>query len=178
MTNYELNQVLNSSTDYLLVGTDFVINRRLSGTLRLGASMRSFESGGGGGTTAPYFETSLSYRTSSRSQLYWNNRFGFEEPGASDEERLVLRSGLVYSYAFTPRLRGSASVNLLRNTSTFGGDIEDIESLIFDSHLGLDYTLTEDLSLNCSYSFTNLTSSIPNLDYYRNRIFVGAEYRF
>lgn len=177
MTSYEQNQVLNSSTDYLLVGTEFIINRRLSGSLRLGASMRSFELGAAS-TTAPYFETSLNYRTSSRSVLQWTNRFGFEEPNAPNEERLVLRSGLVYSYAFTPRLRGSASLNFLRTTSSLGGGTEDIQQLILDSTLALDYTLTEDFSLNCSYSFTNLTSTLENTDYYRNRIFVGAEYRF
>jgi len=177
MTDYEVNTPLNSSTDYLLLGMEMVINRRLSGSLRAGASMRAFETSGGS-STAPYFETSVSYRTSSRSVLQWNNRFGFEEPGGPNEERLVLRSGLIYSYAFTPRLRGSASINLLRTTATFGGGAEEIEQLIFDSHLGLDYTLTEHLSLNCSYSFTNVTSTLPNTDYYRNRVFVGAEYRF
>jgi hypothetical protein len=177
MTEYDLNKVLNSKTDYLLIGSEFVINRRLSGSLRLGASMRSFETGGEA-KTSPYLETSLNYRTSSRSILQWTNRFGFEEPGSPSEERLVLRSGLIYSYAFTPRLRASASVNLLRTTSSFSTGIEDIEQLIFDSTLALDYTLTEHFSLNGSYSFTNLTSSIPNVDYYRNRIFIGAEYRF
>ncbi|MEO8352090.1 MAG: hypothetical protein ABI680_10180, partial [Chthoniobacteraceae bacterium] len=103
MVSYPLSELRNSFTEFLIVGTEFTLNRRLTGSLRLGESIRTFETGGGS-ASSPYMEASLKYRTSPRSQLQFNSRFGFEEPPGPDQERQVLRTGIQYQYSFTPRL--------------------------------------------------------------------------
>lgn len=177
MTAYAQNSVRDSTTDFLLIGTEFTINRRLTGSLRLGESIRSFDTGGS--AASPHVESALSYRTTARSQLQWTNRFGFEEPGAADQEKLVLRSGITYAYSFTPRLRGTVSVNLLHDTtSSRSGGSEDASQNTFDSNFGLDYTVSQDFSLNLNYSFTDVVSNQQNASYYRNRLFFGGDYHF
>jgi hypothetical protein len=177
MIGYPNAPTLNSTTSYLLLGTEFILNRRLSGSLRLGESIRQFDAGGDAAMT-PYVESALSYRTSARSALQWTNRLGFEEPGFVGQERLVLRTGLTYSYAFTPRLRASASAYFVRETLSDDVTPEDFQQLVFDANLGLGYTVTEHLGLNFSYTFTNVTSNRENVGFYKNRVFLGAEYRF
>jgi hypothetical protein len=44
--------------------------------------------------------------------------------------------------------------------------------------LSMDYRMTRDLTLNANYSFYKTLSSDRNLDYDRNRIFVGGIYSF
>lgn len=177
MTAYPNLPTLDSSTNYLLVGTEFVINRRLTGSLRVGESFRQFEQGGETAVT-PYAEATLGYRTSARSILNWNTRFGFEEPGGPSEERVVLRTGLNYVYAFTPRLRGTVALNVITETTTYEAAVEENERFTFDSHLGLAYTLTEHFGVNLSYNFTNVTSNRDDVGYYRNRIYFGGQFHF
>ena len=178
MIRYNQDSARDSTTDSLLIGTEFAINRRLTGSLRLGESIRSFDVSGGSVST-PHVESSLTYRTTSRSVLQWTNRFGFEEPSAPNEERLVLRSGIAYAYSFTPRLRGTLAVNFLQETTrNLKGATADILQNTFDSSFGLDYTVSRDFTLNFDYSFTDVISDQQNASYYRNRIFVGADYRF
>ncbi len=176
MVSYPNSELRNSFTEFLILGTEFTLNRRLTGSLRLGESIRTFETGGSA-ASSPYMEANLRYRTSPRSQLNFNSRFGFEEPPGPDQERQVLRTGIQYQYSFTPRLISNVSLNFIRERTSAPG-IQDFDQRIFDSFLGLDYVLTRDMTLNFSYSFTNVTSNRPNTDYYRNRVFFGAEYQF
>jgi hypothetical protein len=176
MITYEKNPTLDSQTDYLLVGSEFVINPRLTGSLRFGASHKRFEQGSG--QTAPYAETTLSYQSTKRSQITWTNRFGFEEAGSPDDERLVYRSSLGYSYAITPHLRGSASVNILHEITTNKRTNTEFAQDTFDATLSLIYEVTRDFNLNASYSFTLVNSNVGTTDYYRNRITFGGEYAF
>jgi opacity protein-like surface antigen len=174
---YSNNSARDSSTEFLLLGADFRYSARLSGTVRVGGSMRSFAEGGST-ATSPYFESSLNYQATSRSVLSWTNRFGFEEPSSPNEERLVLRTGLNYGYSFTPRLRGSLTGYILRQRSTFTDSSITSTEITFDSTAALNYAISQHFSLNLSYSFTDALTDFEESSYYRNRIFLGGEYTF
>ncbi len=173
---YDQTADLDSDTEYLLLGGEFVLNPRLSGSLRLGESLKRFKQGDS--QTAPYVESSISYRSTSRSSVSWNNRFGFEEPPSPTIERLVYRSTIAYKYMFSPRLVGDANINLIHEVShpTNGGDDTGIDTV--EISLGLDYDVTRNFSLNANYTFTLSNSSNELSDYYRDRIFVGGQYNF
>jgi hypothetical protein len=175
-TTYEFNPQLDSTTEYLLVGSEFILNPRLSGSLRLGVNSKRFDVGSS--QTAPYAESSVSYRSTARSSITWTNRFGFEEAGSPDEERLVYRSTIGYNYAFTPRLRGSANINLLHEITTNKVTNVEFAQDTFDSSIGLDYQVTRRFGLNASYSFTLVNSNTGLSDYYRNRVYFGGQISF
>jgi hypothetical protein len=100
MIMYANRSSLDSQTDFLLVGSEFIINPRLTGSLRFGVANKRFEEGSS--QTAPYAETTLTYQSTRRSVIAWSNRFGFEEAASPGDERLVYRSTLSYNYAITP----------------------------------------------------------------------------
>jgi hypothetical protein len=176
LIQYSQNSSLNASTDYLLVGGDFALNPRLAGSIRVGVARKSFEAGGTQAT--PYAETTTIYRSTARSSVSWLNRFGFEEAFSPEQKRLVYRSTIAYLYAFTPRLRGTAAINLIHEILTNDKTDLDIGQDTFDANLGLDYQWTRDLSVNAGYSFTLVDSSVENTSYFRNRVSVGASYAF
>ena len=183
MTSYETNSALDSETDYLLLGSEFIITRRLSGSLRMGEAVKSFKSGDS--QSAPYVESTVNYQSTNRSSVSWTNRFGFEEPNNPQEERLVYRSNIGYNYMFSPHLRSSAGLSLVHELrSTEGADT--VAQDTFECTLGLEYQLSKTFSLNASYTFTLLNSNIETNeatgsqapDYYRNRVFIGGQYSF
>lgn len=173
---YDQNSLLNSSTIYLLLGGEYVLSKRISTSLRLGESIRSFETGGSDAT--PYLESTVSWRYNPVGFLSWNTRFGFEESGSADTEVLSLRTGLSAVQAFSSRLRGSAGLTYVHRTYSNHTTNIDATEQTFDVNVGLEYALTKRFSLNASYVFTTSISDSEVNDYYRNRIFLGAEYSF
>lgn len=177
MTTYAQRTDLDSTTSYLLIGSEFILNPRLSGSLRLGEALKTFDSRGST-QSSPYVESSLIYRSTARSSVQWTNRFGFEEPGSPDEQRLVYRSTLAFNYMFTPRLRGTVSANLMHEVTENELLDTSFAQDTFDSTLALEYQWTRRFSLNASYTFTLVNTNIGLIDYYRNRVFFGGQYRF
>jgi hypothetical protein len=176
ITKYPNNPRLDATTEYLLVGSEFILSPRLTGSLRVGMNFKSFEVGNK--QSAPYVESAVSYRSTARSSVTWTNRFGFEESSSPDEERLVYRSTIGYSYAFTPRLRGSANINLVHEITNNTATNSEFAQDTFDSTLGLDYQVTKRFGLNASYVFTITSSNTGVADYYRNRIYFGGQLNF
>jgi Putative beta-barrel porin 2 len=175
-TTYDQQPRLNSTTNYFLVGTEFILSARLTGSLRVGMNFKQFDVGTN--QSAPYVESSVAYRSTARSTISWNNRFGFEEAGSPDEERLVYRSTIGYTYAFTPRLKGFANINLLHEISTNTVTNTEFAQDTFDSTIGLDYQITKRFGLNASYAFTIVNSNTGTNDYYRNRLYFGGQLNF
>jgi hypothetical protein len=167
----------NSTTAFLLLGSDFTYSRRLTGTLRAGYSIRSFEAGGEN-TSTPYGELAVVYRAGVASVLALSQRVGFEEPDSPTQERLVFRTGLSYRQAFSPRLSAVVSGNYLHEIRTDRGTNFELTQDTFDATIRVNYAVTRRLSLNSYYTFTTLSSSAGFSDYYRNRLFFGGEYVF
>lgn len=175
-TTYLNRNDLDSTTEYLLLGSEFIINPRLSGTLRFGGALKSFDVGNS--QTAPYVESSVMYRSTARSSVSWTNRFGFEEPGSPNEERLVYRSTVSFNYMFTPKLRGSIGANLVHELTTNSETNVDVAQDTGEATLALEYQWTRRFSLNGSYTFTLVNTNTGLIDYYRNRVFIGGQYTF
>ena len=174
---YEQDTTRNANTAFLLVGFETRLSRRLSGSLRLGESIRTFETSGSRAIT-PYLESNIAFRLTSTSVWTVNTRFGFEEPSSASEERLVSRTGISFTQIFSPRLVATAGVNYLHEVTTIEGVSEESVRDTIDATVRLDYSVTRDLSLNAYYSVTTQATSFGVNDFYRNRVFVGGEYRF
>jgi hypothetical protein len=174
---YDQGSERDTNTTFLLLGTEFTYSRLLSGAVRLGVAQREFV-GTGEAKITPYMETVVVYRVGRASVLSWSTRFGFEEPAVPTQERLVLRSGLNFNQAFSPRLSASAGVNYLHDSTTDEASGFELTQDTFDASLSARYLVTRRLSLNATYNFTTVASSTGSSDFYRNRFFLGGEYTF
>jgi hypothetical protein len=168
---------LDATTDYILIGGEFRLTSRLSATVRLGESFRSFDESGIGSSSF-YGESTVAYRLGPTSALQWNSRYGFEPPPTPTSEVLSYRTTLTYLRSFTPRLSLNASVAGVYSTLTERAINADRNEANLSFSLSMDYRMTRDLTLNANYSFYKTLSSDRNLDYDRNRIFVGGIYSF
>ncbi len=174
---YENDPALNAATYYALVGFDINVTRRATGTVRIGASMRQFDEGGSK-STAPYLETTLVYQLGKASVLSWDGRFGFEAPPDPNSELLSLRSSVRVTHFFSPRLQGSLSLNGIQRVTTSSTKAYDQTQVTLDSNVSLQYSLTRHWKLNGNYSYTNEIDDPSTTSYFRNRLFIGAEYEF
>jgi hypothetical protein len=178
-TLYPQSELRNSTSTYLLLGADFALSRRLSSTIRVGEALRSFDNGGNT-SSSPYGEITASYRFSSKGSMSWSTRFGFEEPQDASSEVIVFRTSLSAVQAFTSRLRGSASIGYIHRITDIPQNVlvPEITGDTYTLDLGLDYALTKKFSVNASYSFVNDLSSLEQTGYYRNQLFLGAQYTY
>lgn len=174
---YENNSSRDADTYYALLGFDILVTRRAQGTVRLGASMRQFEESGKK-ATAPYLETTLVYQLAKASVLSWDGRFGFEEPPDANSEVLSLRSSVRVTHFFSPRLQGSLTLNAIQQVTSNDLTDDDTTRLTFDGTVSLRYTLTRHWTLNGYYTYTNVINDPDELSFFRNRVFIGAEYQF
>jgi hypothetical protein len=177
MRVYENDSSRDSTSEFLLVGSEFVLSPRLNGSLRVGVTRKVFDLSEDS-QISPYLESAVTYRSTARSSVVWTNRFGFEEPAVAGQERLVYRSTINYVYAFSPKVRGSAAINLLHEVTTADFNDDKFAQDTFDMTLGVDYQWTRKFSVNGSYSFTITNSNTKVTDYYRNRVSIGAQYEF
>lgn len=161
-------------TAFLLLGADLTLTRRIRATIRLGESLRSYESGGTAST--PYGEISLVYQPTRRDQLVASFRYGFEQSASPTDESVVGRVSAGYTHTFSPRLVGSLNVNYVNtSTTSIGGESTND---VFDGSLVFNYMITRRFSMNARYSYTLSKTSAGSNDYDRNRFFLTAEYEF
>jgi hypothetical protein len=186
---------LDTTNYYALLGGELTLSRRFTASLRLGEVVQEF-SDSGDKQSSPYLEASLSYRLAQQTILSWNARYGYEESGAVNTRTLVARTGLQLTQIFTPRFQGVLTANFLRNNSTFNGPVSELVSTngtettvthhatiettedTLDTSLGFYYTLDRHWTLNMTYSYTMFMGAASTLDYYRQRVFLGAAYQF
>lgn len=174
--SYASDAARDSSTNFLLVGGNFTLSRRTNVTLRTGAAFRQSDTGDT--AISPYLEMNVGYRLDRGSSLFWNTRYGFEEPGSSSSKVVTLRMGLGYTQFFTPRLRATGSANILYGTTSnlVSGDAST--GITFDTSLGFQYTINRRWTFTGNYSFTTNFSDDKFAEYYRNRLVFGFEYQF
>ncbi len=165
----------DSHTMYGLVGLEARLGPRLSAVLRAGESIRSFTESGKSAST-PYMEAAAGYRVGPATQLSVTARYGFEEPLAAGQDRTVFRTGIGLHHAFSARLSSDVAINLLDENSSAAGLKTHSDTI--DANLRMDYRVTRDFSLNASYSYTQVVSAESLGGYYRNRLFIGAQYNF
>ena len=175
--DYPQTAALAAQTAYLLIGAEFRWSQRISGGLRIGNSVRSFDEGGDSAST-PYAEMNLGYRLTPGSIVNWNMRYGFEEPFAAGDERTVFRSGLSFIQAFSARMSGAASINYIHEIDKAAGTQFETTSDLFDATLRLEYTVNKHFSLNASSVFTQRNTSLGFIDYHRTQFFLGGQYQY
>ena len=185
--SYTTNSARDSHGLFLLLGGEVTLSRRFTSTVRLGASLRTFDESGGS-ATSPYGELTLNYLLAKATIIRFNGRYGFEEPPDAQSKLVSLRSGLSLVQSFSPRLRGTLGVNYVRQTTTTmplavapaTGMLPEVSSAIntVDSTIGFEYNVNRSWTLNANYSYSREFGTNALRDYYRNRIFVGAEYDF
>ncbi len=187
---YAKDEARNTTTYFALAGGELRLSRRFVATLRVGEALQTFEESGEK-SSSPYVEGTLSYLLARGTALQWNVRYGFEESDSAASERIVARTGLSLTQIFSPRFQGSLALNLLRGITTTDSEVvtdldslrteslttEDVQDTI-DSTLSFQYVLSRKWSFNLSYSYTMVFGPDELNDYYRQRVFVGAEYLF
>jgi len=175
LQDYFNNSALNSETAYFLGGVDWILSRRLTTTVRVGAAVRSFDSGGS--TADPYVEIAARYLTSRRSSLSLTGRYGFEPQNAVGDQNLSYRLNLAYQYALTYRLAGDLGFNYVHSDDKAASGSSS-SSDTYDFNIGLQYRLNRHLSLGARYFYTQLNTSTGLQDYDRNRFMFSADYDF
>ena len=176
-TAYSGTPARDSHSLFGLLGVELSLSRRLSTTLRAGLAQRTFDESGTS-ATSPYAETTLNYQLAKATLIQFNGRFGFEEPPDAQSKLISLRAGMSLVQSFSPRLRGTLGANFVRQTTK--NDVTDDETTrnTVDSTIGFEYNVNRHWTLNANYSYTREYGSVSARDYYRNRIFAGAEYDF
>jgi len=166
-----------------LVGGEWAMSRRFSGTLRLGVEQRTFVNSNTD-ATSPYGEATMTYQLAKATVLRLNGRYGQEAPQDAESNLVSLRAGLSLVQSFSPRLRGTIGTNVVRqNTTTIVNDATsaanpaNIQNTV-DAAFGFEYTLSRHWTLNANYSYVTGFGTLEANDYYRNRIFFGGEYDF
>jgi len=175
--SYENDSTRSSDAYFLLGGADISLSRRFFATIRFGAEDRTFTDTDSS-KTSPYFELTANYNLTRTTSLSANAHYGFEEPPNATTTVKTFRGGLTLSHAFTPRLSTSLALNLVNQVTT--DELTGIKSTqnTAESNLGLYYTLSRKWSFSLNYTYDVLFSGGPSVDYYRNRIFLTANYTF
>ena len=162
------------SSAFLLLGADLTLSRRIRANVRLGESIRKFESGGSAST--PYGEIGLVYQPSRRDQFTLTGRYGFEQAASASDENIATRFSLGYTRTFSPRFVGAINANYVENQITNVGGESTTE--VIDGSLLLQYMFTRRFSMNARYSYTLSKTSTGFNDYDRSRFFLTGEYEF
>jgi hypothetical protein len=202
---HQLDEERDTTTYFGLVGGELRLSRRFVATLRIGEALQTFDESGEK-SSSPYLEGTLSYLLARGTALQWNVRYGYEESGSADSELIVARTGLSLTQIFSPRFQGSLALNLLHSVNTTESDVttggptttigpdgvpvtideplrtetvttEDVQDTI-DATLSFQYVLSRKWSFNLSYTYTMVFGPDELNDYYRQRVFLGAEYLF
>lgn len=178
--DYPEAPTLKNNTFYALIGTDWQYSRRLGTTLRIGQATKTFE---GAETeaeaqTTPYMELSINYRLGPRTQISWNNRYGFEQNSTPGTEVVSYRSNMNFSHAFSPRFRGNMGISYTKQTfDTPGVELANNTTYI-DGNLGLQYVVNRNFVLGMRYSYSQQITTQEVQDYYRNRLFFTASFEY
>jgi hypothetical protein len=175
LDEYISNKSLNAQTAYVLGGLDWIASRRLTTTLRTGASFRSYDIGGN--SSAPYAEFSVNYLAGRHSTLSFNGRYGFEQATNPGDENLSYRLGLSYQQAFTSRLSGSVGANFIHTDYEARSGAKSTSD-IYDFNAGLQYRLDRHFTLGLKYNYTLEDTSTASGNYDRNRILFSAQYEY
>lgn len=171
-----LATIRNNTSHVITAGVDQKFNESLSGSLRAGAQVVSYDSSSGNDETTPYVDASLKYQfaPSSSAQLgvrHEHNATDVAIAGASVIEDQVSTSAyFAVAHAFTAKLQGKLTAQYQYSEFVGASAHEDI----FSGGASLSYEVTSNISVEASYFYDKLTSEIQDRSFVRNRIFLGV----
>ena len=169
----------NTYSHYFYMGTRQAFTRKLSGAVSVGAQYTDYYNANDS-TWSPYLDlkANYTYQQSSSAQIGLSVARSPADIGiVSQGEELTLDAlvGNFYSsisHRFSSRLTGVVLLNFqhsIYNGGTYDGESNDY--LTLDSRV--DYKLREYLFLDLGYVWTLYSSTIPNSDFTRNRVYFG-----
>jgi hypothetical protein len=183
---YDMNDLRDATSNFLLAGVDHRFNPRLNLSLRGGAEFRDYDNptpGSDGDVTNPYFEGTLIYALGKRTSISWTNRYGLEEPDVADSRsRTTFRTGLSMRCSITPRISTNLAVFYRRDDNdgfeTFFVTVPGFTEDSFDLALSARYAITRSFALEGGYNYTEVDSGIALRSYTRNRFWGGVNFSF
>lgn len=150
---------------YVLGGVDHIFDPRLIGSARIGAEFRE-------GDSTPYFEGSLTYRVTKKTDLRWYANYGYSTNGTDSGTESHFRSGLTASHRFNSRFTGSMGIHYVPQGEDYN------EQDVIAASAGFNYVLFRNVSLNGGYNYTSSTSDNDYLEYDRHQIQLGIASQF
>jgi hypothetical protein len=177
-TSYFSNSAGDNTSVFYLVGLDSILSSRLRNTFSVGVQQQNY-SGGGTSQSSPYLESATTLALPRGAELEWTNRVGDENSGAANEKENSYRTGLTLSQPISAKLVASVSAdyNYIHDDDTTNS-VGSFTQNQYQGSFSLGYTISARLSLNLSYSITDLESTQLNASYIRQQIFLGGTYSF
>ena len=174
----------DNESHYIFAGLDHSFSPDLSGSIRGGAQVTSYNYNAAGvnyGETSPYVDANLKYSYAPGSSLQIGVRhqrnatdvnLNFGGDIVQDQESTGVYGTL--RHAITGKL-GSHLTAQYQNSQFHGGGatIDGKTESFFSFGGGLDYMITKNFSAEASYSYDDLTSGLLARGYSRNRVFLG-----
>ena len=150
--------------------------------------------------TSPYGEMTMTYLYGHQSTFSWTNRFGLDSSQLASQKVTSFRTGVNFNHVVTAKLTVSLGLNYNVTETEVGNRLGAREIIVpfppgiiiehfivpgtttpqdqINCVLGLKYNLTPKLSLNASYTFTDVISQPSSGSYTRNQFFLGGAYTF
>jgi len=168
----------DSNTYYALTGADVTLTRRLSGSLRVGSTTRDYQLAGQPSTTAPYAESSLNYILTRTSTMSLDVRYGYDDGSSSNVAAASksVRTGLNFTQGFSSKVRGTLGVNYSHIDSPDVA-ISPTQDAI-NATVGLQYILSQYVTLFGSFNRTQVTSSNALQEYNKDVYYLGATFQY
>lgn len=180
---------------FILLGAEHRFSPNTIGIVRAGVQIHEID--GGDDYTSPYLEFAMNSQVNKQMSLRAYARYGMEgndtvqfDPVAGLVEyndTRALRLGISSEYVISPMFSVFGGIDYLPTAYRGGeslqdppflGTIEDLDSEILNTNLGLSARFNDLLTGTVSYNFTYSDSDIEGQDYTRNRINVGVSAEF
>jgi len=179
----------DSENIFITGGLEHRFSPTAIGVLRAGVQIRDVD--GGSDSTSPFVEAAYRAKINSQFALRSFLRYSIEDYGtsfsnATFDELNVLRLGISATYKVSPRLSLNTGVDYINNSYESGrlvpgpGGVSDFDEDLVNAYIGFSLGLTDNVSLNGSYNYTDSSSDneILRRSYERNRVSLGVTATF
>jgi opacity protein-like surface antigen len=177
-TQYMHNTDRDIFSNYFLVGVNHSFSPKFTVNLNAGAQVDIPRQGTT--QTSPYAEMTTTYAYRRASNIQWYLHYGFDHSSlALNEKHTALRTGVRITQALTGKLSLNLGVFYQHDdySQTLGASNSTNQDT-FDISTGLHFIVTPKLSLDATYTHTEVLSDVATSEYSRNRITIGATYTF
>lgn len=156
-----------TQSHFALLGFDYALDENTDIVARIGAQFRLSDEYGD--KTAPYFEGAYTRDISEAVTFNWLHRLGYEDSELSlaTTSRYTYRTSATLKRVLTEKV--TTNGGLVYSYADFDGAAGRKDHL-FSARVGLNYALTQALSLGANYSFNMVDSDQSFRDYDRHRV--------
>lgn len=181
----------DSTNHFITAGLEYRLSQNSVFVGSAGVQIRDVD--GGDNSTSPFLEASVRTQVNTRFSVRGFARYSMEDYdtiqfiGAnlfeySDQQ--VLRFGVSGDYKLSPRLTGYGGVDMVYTAYDGGNQIGGLGTdsgrtqELYNAYIGLRAKFTDQLSGQCSISYTDSSSDFENREYDRLRLSAGLSYSF